>query len=162
MNTADIPAVDKLRRTSFLRLIAAVTDSGAKLRRAVDYVTGFFVNDSFDVFGRIINRFCVTEMEQKNLLAEREVVRRHLKYGFDSGVKNKTRIAHSIPFGLCLLHSTTESNKLCACCRRVYWFFDVLKKSHLRESRRQWQLFWHVKRRLCSLWNIECGWWINK
>jgi hypothetical protein len=39
MNTADIPAVDKLRRTSFLRLIAAVTDSGAKLRRAVDYVT---------------------------------------------------------------------------------------------------------------------------
>jgi hypothetical protein len=83
-------------RRNFSKLIAAITYSGAIFRRTLDYVTGFLVNDSFDVLGRIINNFCVTEIEQKSLLVERENARRYLTYGFDSGVKNETQcITHS-------------------------------------------------------------------
>ena len=60
-------------------LTVAITYSGAKFRRTVDYVTEFLVNDNFDILGRITNHFCVAEIEQTSLLAERDIARRYLK-----------------------------------------------------------------------------------
>lgn len=80
--TKEIPEVNKVKRSSFFMIADTLTHSDAILRRAVDYVTGFLVNDSFAIIEKLITHFSGSATERQLLLVEMEVCKRYLTIWF--------------------------------------------------------------------------------
>ena len=103
-----------------------LTHSDAILRRAVDYVTGFLVNDSFAIIEKLITHFSGSATERQRLLVEMEVWKRYLTYGFNKGVVEKIPCtAHDIRYGLG--EDRTAPENLCDSCRNLFCCFHYLK-----------------------------------
>ena len=67
-------------------LTAKLTHSDPKLRKAVDYVTGFLINDNFKTIENIIFYYVKSATEKKDWIQKKELVRRYLKYDFEKGI----------------------------------------------------------------------------
>jgi hypothetical protein len=95
-----IPATHKIKPTSFYILTSKLTHSDPKLREAVDYVTGFLINDSFKTVENIIV-YVKSATENKDWIQQMELVRRYLKYDFEKGILIQHKCpAHDFAFGL--------------------------------------------------------------
>ena len=86
-NTVKTQTRIPINRTNFLKLASALTHKDQKLRRAVDYVTGFLVNDNFSTIQRLIDSFFLPT-KKKEIGEEIELARRYLKYGFSDNLTN--------------------------------------------------------------------------
>lgn len=128
--------IKPLTKTSFLRVCRSITHQGTELRRAVDYVTGFLVNDNFDLIRRMIDDLIPSTEDRNKLHEEMEIARRYLKYGFDESLMKSTESTscpiHNISFGLVvsLPSSGLQSNSpSCTGCKNLFSFFDKLAAS---------------------------------
>ena len=103
----------QLKRTSFFKLISLLTHSEAKVRTAVDYVTGLLVNDTFAMLNRIAAIFCTDLTERQTLEVELKVAETWLKYGINDHLSDSSNcVAHIISNGL----ASPISNKSSAEC----------------------------------------------
>jgi hypothetical protein len=66
-----------INRTNFLKLASALTHKDQKLRRAVDYVTGFLENENFNTIQGLLNSFFLLA-KKKEIEEEIELARRYL------------------------------------------------------------------------------------
>jgi hypothetical protein len=61
-----IPAAHKLKKTPFFKLTSKLTHADPKLRKAVDYVTVFLINDNFKNVENILFHFGKSGTEKKD------------------------------------------------------------------------------------------------
>jgi len=130
----DSLCVQRLSKSSFLRVLTTVTHKGTELRQAVDYVTGFLVNDNFDLVKRMIADLIPSEETRNKQEEEMELARRYLKYGFDESLFNPEETAcpiHDTSFGLtkeAVAISSTAQHVLpnCIGCKHLFFFFQNL------------------------------------
>lgn len=120
-----------LSASTFYRIISAITAGDTKLRKAVDYVVGFLVDDPFELLKNVVSTLAYIDVEK--LLADMEVVRAYLKYGFDYRVREQPKKCrlHSIEYGLAppnfVLNDDSLSNTICMDCKRLFHFYDNIK-----------------------------------
>lgn len=106
-----------LSYSSFYRLCSVLTNSTAQPRASINYVTGFLVNDTFEVLAAIVDR-AVPE-EATFLKRNFDVVQAWLKYGHASKVtilEGSGCPRHDVSFGLSTppVASNATSNDICA------------------------------------------------
>lgn len=75
--------LDRFSRASFYRIVNALAAGGSRPRKAVDYVTGFLVNDYFAVIKQIVNTLSLHGDVRSDIEKDIEIARAYLKYGFD-------------------------------------------------------------------------------
>lgn len=122
-------ALGPLSRSAFLGLVDAITNGNDKALSAVDYVTGFLVNDNFALLGRIISHFSPTEVIQKELNHEAGIARNFLKnqYSRDHAtIDNDSCASHSINYGLCRT-AVSARTASCNACKFPFYFIEKLK-----------------------------------
>jgi len=116
-----------LSRSTFSRIVAALTANGVVLRRAVDYVVGLLVNDPFDNLKTMVLRLNLTSTQ---ILEDMTIVRSYLKYGFDTRVKASQGhrcILHNIKYALSSEDTTSPARIICDDCKAVFYFFARFK-----------------------------------
>jgi hypothetical protein len=126
----EIANTNTVSKSSFHRIISRLTSGGARSRKAVDYVSGFLVNDTFDVITQMINAPTVGNKDAARMTEMLERVRIYLKYGFDYHVKDPT-----IECRLRLLnHGLSKPNEavgfvvpVCYMCLQAFSTFEQLK-----------------------------------
>ena len=125
-----IPAKHKLKRTSFYKLTAKLTHSDPKLRKAMDYVTGFLINDYFNNVENIILHFVKTSTAKKDWIKNMELVGRYLKYDFEKGISNQQKCpARGLAFGLGIGSDNNlvgKTKQMCGECKFLQYFFNRL------------------------------------
>ena len=92
-------------KTLFRKIAAEGTGGETQARRAVDYVTGFLIDDSIEALRKIVSSFSVfsgaSESERERILKELEVAKAFLKHGYNDHLNNISDcISHSITQGL--------------------------------------------------------------
>ena len=126
----------QMKRTRFLELVGAVTAGEARLVRAVDYVTGFLVNDNLDLLKRIVewldfNGFCTSSKSQE-LVQRLDVSRSFLKYTFNSHITQESETpSHSISHALDLEYDfwrITDEISDCCGCKFPFYIIDEISK----------------------------------
>ena len=111
-----IPPIHKLKRTAFYMITSKLTHADPKLRKSVDYVTRFLINDNFKIIENVINHFMRSAIEKEKIIRKMELVRRFLKYDFDKGVAGHSNCkAHDFSLGLGFPSDTTLQKK-----KRIY------------------------------------------
>jgi hypothetical protein len=60
-----IPEIHTLTRTAFYMITSKLRHEDPKLRKAVDYVTGFLINGNFRIIETVINHFMRSATEKK-------------------------------------------------------------------------------------------------
>ena len=125
-NTVKTQTRIPINRTNFLKLASALTHKDQKLRRAVDYVTGFLVNDNFSTIQRLIDSFFLPT-KKKEIGEEIELARRYLKYGFSDNLTNmsSTCAAHQLAFGLGFGTDIDVTN-FCSSCSHLFYCMHYL------------------------------------
>jgi hypothetical protein len=135
-----------LKRSSFLLIASKLTHADTILRKAVDYVTGFLLNDYFELLVDIIEFFAMSVEDKKLLLAELEIAKGYLKHGFDKKIRSESSntsacIAHRVAYALGQDDSTDafpEDTELCEECRYLFYVMERLdeevKKSPMNKS----------------------------
>lgn len=110
----------------FFRLASTLTRADTQLRRAVDYVCGFLLNDNFaTIIG--LKGYFVQETEHKNKNhVELEVARRYMKYGsLLCGC-----ITHNILFGLSPNSGgITYEKPCCVGCTHLFYLIHHLRNA---------------------------------
>ncbi len=82
-------------------MTSKLTHADPKLRKAVDFVTGFLINDNFKNVENILFHFVKSGTEKQDWIQNMELVRRYLKYDFEKGIwKQQKCPAHDLAFGL--------------------------------------------------------------
>lgn len=81
-------------------LASTLTHVDTQLRRAVDYVSGFLMNDNFVTITPLADSFIQEPELKKEFHVELEVARRYMKYVFNALAQNCGCIAHNILYGL--------------------------------------------------------------
>ena len=130
--SSNIQKENQIKRATFFRLASTLTHADSKLRRAVDYVGGFLINDNFATIQRLADAFFPAIQDKVEFNAELEVARRYLKYGFNALVEPNGCIAHRISFGL-LANDKEETREVADCvgCKHIFFLLDHLKNALL-------------------------------
>jgi hypothetical protein len=126
------PEEQQLKRSSFLNVVSALTHCDAKLRKAVDYVTGFLINDNFAVIYKLIDAYFDRGEEKRELLREVESAHKYLKYGFNGD--NDDCIAHRVSFALGGEDEPIDATATCSNCRHLFFIFQYLKNFILNST----------------------------
>ncbi|KZS03338.1 Uncharacterized protein APZ42_033962 [Daphnia magna] len=130
--TVEIPKDKQLKRSSFFNLVSALTHCDAKLHKAVDYITGFFINDNFAVISRLIDAYCDPGEEKRKLLREVDAAHRYLKYGFH-GDKDDC-IAHRVSFALGGEDAPVDATATYSNCRHLFYIFQFLNEYIIKST----------------------------
>jgi hypothetical protein len=102
-------------------LTGTLTHCDVNLRKAVDYVPEYLINENFATIEKVIYHFYCQIREKDVMLAEMEKTKHYLKYGFDIGILNATPcVSHSVQFDL-FLDPTVADAPLCACCQQIFF-----------------------------------------
>lgn len=104
--------------------MTAIAAGDAVMQRAIDYVVGFLVNDVVDMLKKVIQ--ALEQPEQLVMLSKLDVCAAHLKYGFDSRLKDLNEshcVLHDIIFGLL---ASTDHPRFGSLCGNVFAFYDYL------------------------------------
>lgn len=126
----------RLGHTSFFKIAKALTAGDSQMRRAVDYVTGFLINDSFDVIKQIIGDHNIGNKRQA-LMEQMEAVKGYLKYGYAEKIREDNPVTaefngcilHQINYVLLPSHTCLPPDKhLCHNCSSVFQFFIDMKQ----------------------------------
>ena len=125
----------EIQRSSFFSLASNLTHTQATLRKAVDYVTGFLVNDNLEIVHKLLETFTTAGPNRQRLLNEIEAANSYLKYGFQADT-SKVCIAHNISVGLGCEETPTASpsTPTCSNCRKLFHVFHFLKEEILNSS----------------------------
>lgn len=119
-----------ISRAAFYRVVAVLTAGRVELRRAIDYVTGFLVNDCFAVMDRIAQDFIANGEIREQFLKRMEAARAFLKYGFGNKARegNESCILHNHYYGLDLFSDRAISVEMRCCegCAYVLGLYAVL------------------------------------
>ena len=136
-----------LQRSSFLRVVRAVTGHNDKLLCAVDYVTGNLVNDPIKMLKRIATDFAADADTRTKLLLHIDFVKNFLKVQYDDHAckEDDNCDTHSVNYGLGLTASAdTDEDRTanCAGCKFVPYVINevlesVASKAGVEEMRRQ-------------------------
>lgn len=124
---ADHQGCDQLSRASFYRIVSALIAGGSRLRRAVDYVTGFLVNDCFAVIQQVVNSLNLHGDVRSDIEKDMEIARADLKYGFDWKTRDPTSncVLHSCLQGLDGSSSSIDQGTIpyYSGCSRLFGFY---------------------------------------
>jgi hypothetical protein len=121
---------NKIKRATFFRLASTLTHVDTQLRRAVDYVSGFLVNDNFATITRLAESFIQEPELKKKILVELEVARRYMKYGFNALAENFGCIAHNILYGLSSnSKEKTYEKASCVGCKHLFYIIQQLRNA---------------------------------
>lgn len=116
-----------LSRTTFYRIISTLTSFDPRLRTAVDYVTGFLVNDPENLLSRLIGQLNGDNCKEK-FLKDLEWVTTYLKYGFERHIWNKTPcLLHDTEYGLNIQQVNRQNDCVCNNCCSLFNFYARLK-----------------------------------
>lgn len=118
-----------LGRSSFLKVVRAVTGHNEKLLCAVDYVTGTLVNDPMRMLRRIAGDFSAGDTRTK-LLLHLDLVKNFLKVQYDEHAckEDDTCDTHSVRFGLALDDAADGAPHRTANCSACNFVPFVLKE----------------------------------
>jgi hypothetical protein len=123
----------KVSRATFYRMSTTLTDGEVCSRKAVDYVSGILVNDTFDVLKRVLST--VAQSQWKNIEPKLDIVRAWLKYGFP---KRTSQIGtecdvHDTTIGLALPQRSQASTQVsvvyatCDGCKSFHTLFAYIR-----------------------------------
>jgi hypothetical protein len=73
-------------------LTGTLTHCDVNLRKAVDYVPEYLINENFATIEKVIYHFYCQIREKDVMLAEMEKTKHYLKYGFDIGIVNAKKV----------------------------------------------------------------------
>lgn len=122
-DNSDIAPHRQLKRTNFFKLVSLLTHSEAKVRTAVDYVTGILVNDTYAILNRITALFSTDVSERQTLEVELKIAETWLKYGISYHIgDSSTCAAHVIAIGLAPIKGNKSSveNDVSSKCSSSY------------------------------------------
>jgi hypothetical protein len=118
-----------LSKSSFLRILKTITKGNDKILSAVDYVTGFLINDNFRLIERIIKSFCITTESRKKFLNLMNLSKNFLKNQYNSHIERADSCAsHGIIYGLDPSADQTNKNMDCNACKFPFYFLAELRK----------------------------------
>lgn len=114
--------------TTFYRIAARITAGGTKLRKAVDYVVGFLVNDSFRKLKALGESL---DMPSARISEDIDILSSYMKYGFDQRVKDTTCTPcqlHDIGYGLDPKKHHVGTSSICDDCTAVFHIFAKVRR----------------------------------
>jgi hypothetical protein len=121
-------------KSIFYELASILTNGEVQARSAVDYVSGFLLNDNFGLLSRIIHDILPSNFE--DLSRKMEILKAWLKYGtvghFEAiaGENDPPCARHLIKFGL-MRPANTSTCSLpvsCSCCHALHHFIAHVKQ----------------------------------
>ena len=128
---------NEIKRATFFRLASTLTHVDTQLRRAVDYVSGFLVNDNFATITRLADSFIQEPELKKEFHVELEIARRYMKYGFNALAQNCDCIAHNILYGLSSNSGERTYEKAsCVGCKHLFYIIQQLRNA-IQNSRNE-------------------------
>ena len=121
INSSIVTVFGRLSEASFLRVVNAVTHGNDRILSAVDYVTGFLINDNFKLIEAIIQHFSATEPQRKHLVKGMGISRNFMKNQYATGHASQEGdncASHSVEYGLAIEPDTTGSRTMsCSACK---------------------------------------------
>ena len=144
-----------MKRTRFLEVLKIVTAGDKQLMRAIDYVTGFLVNDNTVLLKRMLESFLpsgeCTLSRFKEFVSYIEKARAFLKCRYDKHVEYYSScVTHSIVHALGESNASKEKSFSCAGCTFPFYLIEEVEKiaegNHeclgvLRDCREKFKLY---------------------
>ena len=121
-------------KTSFFNILNELTCDSTRIVRAVDYVTGFLVNDTINNLSRIMLEFTSSERRREDYSRRIAFCKNFLKYVYNSHLRKECEaLTHSITHGL----STDSEQALhpsCLGCKAPFKLVDDIMDECIESS----------------------------
>lgn len=130
-----IEAADRIGRSSFYKIMKAVTSGGERLATAVDYVTGVLIHDQVNRLQDLVDHYARNRDVKEDLTLSLELVRSFYKHSVDKHIVREDSCSfHGVAYGLSKYGASFPLRTGIKCLGCLYPF--VFRRKLLREINR--------------------------